>query len=281
MTDYLTDEEQAERLKRWWEKNGTSLVVGLVLAVGVVVGWRYYQDYRSERADLASDTYASYLAARDEAASPDDPLAIIDTEFEGSTYHVFTLLYRAADQVEESDWEEALALLERAVDLAEEGPFRDVGRLRIATLLYQLNRLAESEAQLAMVRSPGFEAHVAELSGDIFFAQGDMTRAREAYQAAIDAARGAPDGVLGVEFMELKLASLTTPTADEPDGSTEQPDAVSAEPSDGAPDEPPDSADSDIEAGMAEPGDGDTGADPVEAEPVDEPSGRNESEVEQ
>lgn len=265
MADYLTDEEQAERLKRWWEQNGTLLVVGLVLAVGVVVGWRYYQEYRSERADMASDAYASYLAARNEAASTDEPLAIIDSEFEGSTYHVFTLLYRAADQVAESDWEEALALLERAVDLARDGPVRDVARLRAAKVLYQLNRLEDSEAQLAMVRSPGFEAHVAELSGDVFFARGDMARAREAYQAAIDAARSdGPEGILGVEFMELKLASLTAVPPDEADDADDSVDSTAD--------------DGEINAMAAD--DGDVGSDPPETD-EDASSGQREAEGEQ
>ena len=269
MADYLTDEEQAERLKRWWEQNGTSLVIGLVLAVGAVVGWRYYQDYRSERADMASDAYAAYLAARNEAASTDEPLAIIDTEFEGSTYHVFTLLYRAADQVAESDWEEALALVERAVDLAEDGPVRDVARLRAAKLLYQLNRLEDSEAQLSLVRSPGFEAYVAELSGDVFFARGDMARARDAYQAAVDAARGdGPQGVLGVEFMELKLASLTAQAPDETEDAAD--DAV----------DPTAATDTEISATEA---DDDAGSDdPLETGPgEDDSSGQGEPEAEQ
>ena len=30
MSDYLSDEEQAERLKQWWDDNGTSLIVGPV-----------------------------------------------------------------------------------------------------------------------------------------------------------------------------------------------------------------------------------------------------------
>ena len=274
MADYLTDEEQAERLKRWWEQNGTSLVIGLVLAVGAVVGWRYYQDYRAERADMASDAYASFLAARNEAEPTDEPLAIIDTEFEGSAYHVFTLLYRAADQVLESDWEEALALLERAVDLAEDGPVRDVARLRVAKLFYQLNRLGDSEAQLAMVRSPGFEAHVAELSGDIFFARGDMARARDAYQAAIDAARGdGPDGVLGVEFMQLKLASLTDAPPEASDGATDDPAAAA--------DDPAAAAEADVEAGVADADDGNAGSGPLETAPVDDSLDPSEPEAEQ
>ncbi len=209
MSDYLTDEEQAERLKRWWEQNGTSLVVGVALAVAAVVGWRYYQSYVQDRADAASDLFASYVDARNEAASTEDQLATIDTEFEGSGYHVFTLLYRADDEIEAEDWEEALALLERAVQLADVDTLKDIARYRLAKVLYQLDRLTDCEAELAAIRSSGLEALVAALSGDVFVARGDNERARIAYQSAIDAARRDPaDPVLGVELMELKLASL-------------------------------------------------------------------------
>ena len=209
MSDYLTDEEQAERLKRWWEQNGTSLVVGVVLAVAAVLGWRWYQGYAQDRSDAASDVYASYVAARNEAVPSADQLAVIDTEFEGSGYHVFTLLYRADDEIEAEDWEEALALLERAVQLADNDTLKDIARYRVAKVLYQLDRLDDCEAQLAAIRSSGLEAHVAALSGDVFVARGDLERARIAYRSGIDAARRNPNNpVPGVELMELKLASL-------------------------------------------------------------------------
>lgn len=209
MSDYLTDEEQAERLKRWWEQNGTSLVIGVVLAVAAVLGWRWYQGYAQDQADAASDVFADYVAARNEAASTEDQLATIDAEYEGSGYHVFTLLYRADDEIEAEDWEEAAALLERAVQLADNDTLKDIARFRVAKVLYQLDRLDECEAELAAIRSSGLEAHVAELSGDVFVARGDLERARIAYQSGVDAARRDPNNLVpGVELMELKLASL-------------------------------------------------------------------------
>ena len=209
MSDYLTDEEQAERLKRWWEQNGTSLVVGVVLAVAAVLGWRWYEGYAQDRSDAASDVFASYVAARSAAESTEDQLATIDTEFEGSGYHVFTLLYRADDEIEVEDWEEALALLERAAQLADDDKLKDIVRYRAAKVLYQLDRLDECDAELAAIRSSGLEAHVAVLSGDVFVARGDLEQARIAYRSGIDAARRDPTNPIpGVELMELKLASL-------------------------------------------------------------------------
>ena len=231
MSDYLTDEEQAERLKRWWEANGTSLVVGVALAVAAVVAWRYYDAHVQDRADQASDAFAAYVEARQADQPTTDALAVIDTDFEGSSYQVFTLLYRAADEVDAADWEEALALLERAVELADEDVLKDSARFRLAQVLYQMDRLDECEAQLAAIRSTGLRAHVADLSGDVFVARGDNQRARVAYQSAVEAARQDPaNPVAGVELMELKLASLV----DEPSEDVVADEADDAEAADDA-----------------------------------------------
>lgn len=209
MADYLSDEEQAERLKQWWDKNGTSLVVGLAIAVAAVVGWRFYQDFAKDRADAASNAFAAYLQARAADEPQTDHVAILDSEFAGTTYHVFSLLYRAADQAAEEDWEEALALLERAIELADAPLLRDTARYRAAKVLFQLDRLEASEAILATVQSRGLQAQVAELSGDLALARGDTEAARLAYQAAVDAVRAEPARLApGLELLELKLTSL-------------------------------------------------------------------------
>lgn len=224
MADYLTDEEQAERLKRWWDDYGTALVLGLVLAVAGVVGFRYLQTYLDGRADAAATAFAEYVDARRVAAageadsaeaSLDDPAlaAALDGEHAGSTFHVLSLLYRARDQAAEKDWPETLAFLERAIELADEGPLKDVARQRAAEVLFQLERLDDCTAMLAQINSPGLAAKVAELSGDVALAQGDAEAARTAYQAGVDAAGAGERPLPGLRLLELKLASVVVEEA--------------------------------------------------------------------
>lgn len=224
MADYLTDEEQAERLKRWWDSYGTALVLGLVLAVAGVVGFRYLQAYLDSRADAAATAFAAYVDARrvaaagdaDSAEAPlDDPAlaAALDGEHAGSTFHVLSLLYRAGDQAGDKDWPETLAFLERAIELADDGPLRDVARHRAAEVLFQLERLDECTAMLAQIKSPGLAAKVAELSGDVALARGDAEAARAAYQAGVDAAQAGERPLPGLRLLELKLASVVVEEA--------------------------------------------------------------------
>ena len=208
MADYLTDEEQADRLKRWWDQNGTALIVGVALAVGAVVGWRYYQSYTTDRDNAASAAYMAYLEARNTGEPTADTLATLDSEHTGSAYQVFALLHRAADKVEEEAWEEALAYLERAAELSDVHVIADTARYRAAKVLYQLRRFDQALAQLAKIRSAGFQVLAAELSGDIHVENDDPAAARTAYAAGIEAAGRETANPPNIELLELKLSSM-------------------------------------------------------------------------
>ncbi|MEW8396328.1 MAG: tetratricopeptide repeat protein, partial [Candidatus Thiodiazotropha sp.] len=40
MSEYQTEEEQVEAIKRWWKENGTSVIAGLVIGLGGIFGWQ-------------------------------------------------------------------------------------------------------------------------------------------------------------------------------------------------------------------------------------------------
>lgn len=210
MADYLTDEELTERLKRWWSENGTGLTVGIVLAIGAVVGWRWFDGWRLERAEAASDTYAEYTDARAAGEDATGLAARIAEEFPDSAYRVFTLLHQARDAVEGEEWERAADLLRESVDVASASVLQDVARVRLARVLHQLERPDEALAVLREVEGQGFAGTVAELTGDIELRRGAPDAAREAYQAALDETGAGQGGVL----LRLKLASVPREVAE-------------------------------------------------------------------
>lgn len=209
MADYLTDEEQAERLRAWWDRNGTSLVIGVAVAVAAVVGWRYYQSYAAGAAGAASGAFESYVAARAAGEPGDALLGTLDDDHAGTAYQVFALFYRARDRAAEEDWDAALTLLETAIEAADDALLEDLARLRAARVLYQMDRLDACRRMLDGIASSGLESAAAELAGDAAIAEGDLEEARNAYRRALEAARRGPGAQLpGTELIELKLASL-------------------------------------------------------------------------
>ena len=61
MSDYLSDEEQVERLKSWWSENGTSLLASVLVAVLGIAGWNYYGSYQEDAGEQSSEVFRQYL----------------------------------------------------------------------------------------------------------------------------------------------------------------------------------------------------------------------------
>ena len=57
-----SDQEQVEALQKWWKENWLSLLGGLVLGLGGILGWQYYGDYSDAQAATASTRYESIKA---------------------------------------------------------------------------------------------------------------------------------------------------------------------------------------------------------------------------
>ncbi len=183
MADYLSEEEQLERLKNWWSEHGTTLVVGLVLTVAGVAGWRWYDSTQAQGRQADSELYESYLSAQGESR---DALAErLDTERKATTYRVFSLLHRAKEKVGDEDIDSAVALLKAAIDANPGGPLADVVRIRLARLQRQQNDVEAALATLGQVRTLGLRGQVQETKGDMHLAAGEGALAHEAYVAAL------------------------------------------------------------------------------------------------
>ena len=63
MEIYSTEEQQAEAIKRFFRENGTALVIGVVLGLGGLYGWKAYNQNQVESAEAASDAYEKLVKA--------------------------------------------------------------------------------------------------------------------------------------------------------------------------------------------------------------------------
>lgn len=182
MSEYLSDEEQLARLRTWWQDNGVALLVGVVLVVAGVFGWRWYQDRQEEKLYTASDRYAEFLTANaDRRAALAEQII---SEGAGTAYPAFVLLHQADTAVTDGDAESAERLLRRAVEAASGAVLEDAARLRLARVLFDAGRDDEALGILSEIRGAGWRALAAELQGDIQLAGGDRALAHASYLTA-------------------------------------------------------------------------------------------------
>lgn len=206
MTD-RTEEEQIEAIKAWWKENGPAVVIGIVLGIGALVGWRGWSSYQASQAVAASELYQQMLTARqsgDNEVLQSSGEQLLD-EYSGTAYASLAGLMLGQQAVQEDDLAKAEEFLRLALDRAPEPSIEHVARLR---LLQVMIAREQYDAALQMIEStaPGqYTAQYQELRGDILLAQDNPTAAREAYQVAM---ANKPPQAAGRDLLEMKLESL-------------------------------------------------------------------------
>ena len=224
MSDFLSDEEQLERLQTWWRRNGTGLVTGLVLAVAGLAGWRWYDQWATEARQATSGLYESFLAAEGEGRTI---LAEqLDEASEGTAYQAFTLLHRAREAVEADAIEAAVAYLQRVIDTDSPDSLKDLARIRLARLHQQGGDGVAALAVLAGVRGSGYRGLAQELKGDIHTERGEPSLAHEAYRSAFEEMGGERERPI----LEMKINDTAPPVRPEPESAEPEPQIAEPEP---------------------------------------------------
>ena len=191
MSEYLSEEEQFERMKSWWDANGTIFIVAIVITIAGIVGFKWYQHNAEQQAQAAAEQYAAYVES--EGAARDSAAAALGSEYAGSAYHAFVLFDEADAALSDGDLEAAGSALRTIVDTADDALLSELARVRLAKVLQQLDRSSEALALLEGVRLAGYQAWALEAKGDIHMARGEIELAHQSYSAAVDALQAGDD----------------------------------------------------------------------------------------
>lgn len=220
MVDTFNDDDQAQQLKDWWKQNWQPVLLGLGISVGGVMGYNAWQSHNHAQAELASGHYEQLrqsLASGNLEAATEARQTLAD-EYSGSPYAAQAALALAQHYVQADDLITAGAQLQWVVDNAGDDKLVQIARLRLARVKWASGANEEALQLLNTDDSGAFASLFAELRGDILLSQGEMSAARDAYQAAMDAAMqsdAAASAAISRPTLQRKLDDLAAAT-DEP-----------------------------------------------------------------
>lgn len=182
-----SDQEQVEALQKWWKENWLSLLAGLVLGLGGILGWQYYGQYSNAQAASASLTFESIKAmlatGQLDAASSD--IESLAQAYPKSPYVAQANLALAQAQADAGDWSAAEATLRKVVDGQKDVALQGLATLRLSRALWAQGKTDEAIETLSSAPDNGYAPLYSDLKGDIAAAAGDAQTAREAYEAAL------------------------------------------------------------------------------------------------
>ena len=206
-TMHFAEDEQTEKIRHWWKKNGSAIIVGLVLGIGSVAGYQGWGVYQTRQAEAASDLYQEMLRNLENEAVTRvrESADRLISEYRSTAYADAALFMLARLDVEAGQLEQAGHHLSRVIDHSKDSAMQHVARLRLVTLALDQGDLKWADQLLADQPMGGFESRYDELRGDVFAARNDLNNARNAYQNALE---NAAVGSVGVQILERKLNSV-------------------------------------------------------------------------
>jgi predicted negative regulator of RcsB-dependent stress response len=217
MSDLYDTHEQGERVKNWLRENGSAIVMGLVLAFGLMFGFKQWQGWQTSKRQQASAEY-QMMASLIEANNMDAAVSnyeVLKTDFPNSAYSTMASMLMAKARLQAGQLDLAATALTDVMENAESAPLRIIARERLARI-----RLSQGDPDVAWnllegaSSEEGFEAQFAEIRGDIHLARGETELAIKSYQASLDALE---EGVGNRLLLEVKLESLGAAVEDDAD----------------------------------------------------------------
>lgn len=206
MDTYNNDDEQVAAIKKWWQQNATSVVLGITVGVGLIVGWQAWQTHQRNAGMAASAAFAQVQSAvESKQAEPIIEAAERVIEQHPDTVYAVLAGRQAAKQAyQQGDKAAARVYLENALQAADHPTLQAAVRLQLAEVLIDLQQWQAADAVLDAEVDDAFAAEAAALRGDLAFHQGDTAAAYAAYQQA--ATLG------GSPLLDMKIAALQPAT---------------------------------------------------------------------
>ena len=205
-TMHFAEDEQTEKIRYWWKKNGSAIIVGLVLGIGSVAGYQGWGVYQTRQAEAASDLYQEMLRCleNDALTRVRESADSLISKFGSTAYADAASLMLARLDVEAGQLEQAGHHLSRVIDHSKDSAMQHIARLRLVTLALDQGDLKWADQLLKIQPMGGFESRYDELRGDIFTARNDLNNARNAYQSALG---NAVAGSVAAQILDRKLNS--------------------------------------------------------------------------
>jgi predicted negative regulator of RcsB-dependent stress response len=205
----LTDEQQADIIRRWLRENGLFIMGGLGLGLAALFGWDQWKSGNIQHAGEASGVYEELVGkiqANNQVAA-DSLLAELLAGYSGSPYIEQARLRLAKLSLDRNDFEAAASHLESIVTESGNDEILHIARIRLARVRLQQEKYDAALAALEQTDTDSaFYAQVNDVRGDIFVVMNRTDDALAAYEAALTDARQPPS--IDRAYVQAKRDSL-------------------------------------------------------------------------
>ncbi|WP_424945685.1 YfgM family protein [Candidatus Spongiihabitans sp.] len=218
---FIEDDDVA-RAKAFWNENGKSIVAGVIIGLGGIVGFNYWKSYQQTEGENASFLFDRLSSGQNDIDHDIDMNSVADElkeKYASTVYADLAALAMAKQFVEKNDLAAAARELNWVMDHSKDSGFQHIARLRLAAVALAQQRPDQALAILTITDTGGFESRYHELTADAYAQRGQATknqgaenitaenqdedneRARLEYQKSLETL---PDGSSHAGLIQLK-----------------------------------------------------------------------------
>ena len=176
-----SEEEQVDKLKKWWDSNGKQIIAGAVIGLAAIFGWNSYVDYQDNQALNARALYLSYASDSANVGAYDKLIK----DHPSSSYADQGTLLMAKYLFDAGNYSLALDAIKPLMN-RENSVIASTAILRTASLYLELGQHEEALAVLNIENANGFSGLFYNLTGDIYLDLGNNEEAKKNYALAIE-----------------------------------------------------------------------------------------------
>ena len=176
-----SEEEQVDKLKKWWNSNGKQIIAGAVIGLGAIFGWNSYVDYQDNQALNARALYLSYASDSANIGAYDKLIK----DHPSSSYADQGTLLMAKYLFDAGNYSLALDAIKPLMN-RENSVIASTAILRSASLYLELGQHEEALSVLNTENANGFSGLFYNLAGDIYLDLGNNEEAKKKFALAIE-----------------------------------------------------------------------------------------------
>lgn len=211
MSVYMTETEQIEVIKKWWEKYNNIITILLSLILLSVAGFKYYhwhQDKITEQASMAYEHLMLAFSNQDNRGVRAYANQLL-SDYDNTVYADIARLTLAKIDTLREKLPKAEEELRYVALHSKMMSIQQVAKVRLARIYVAEKAYDKALAELATVNSAAYTPVVNELRGDIYAATGQYEKAVLAYRRAVSEAKVNGIGNLFLEMKTNELAAMT------------------------------------------------------------------------
>ncbi|WP_272687235.1 YfgM family protein [Providencia sp. PROV149] len=205
MEVYTTENEQVDAIKRFFANNGVALIIGLVVGIGAVLGWNYWQSHKSNVLQESAQKFENVSTQLHSSSAQGIEAAQKFAAETNDVYSAMIGLELAQVAVDKGDLALAEKSLSDALTKAKTDDMLDLINFRLARVQLAQGKADAAIASVGNIKAKSWQAAAQDIRGDALLHKGDNAGAKAAYTQGLES-----DGSQAIRsLLTLKLNNVS------------------------------------------------------------------------